>query len=447
MAIKLIANYAKRLGLPGYSSHQFSVSVETELTQVTDLAGESARLYQSLQQAVDGQMQAPGFVPPDGYGLENGQQSANGANRNGHSDQSRNGHVPNRRNGDWQCSDKQRGLIDKIVSENGLDRGAIDDLACEMFGHGVKALNRLEASGFIDELLERHGKPRRNGYRGTAGKPMIALVEPAPTPAPAPTRTIEELITTVSASRLTTWAQCRLKFFFRYLSGIQKPTTPALFYGTAMHAVLQQWNLARWRKQPLSFEVLQELFTQCWAEQPPGIPWQGEEDEARQSAAALLAAYFLETPIPGDERPEGVEVGVEADLSTHGLPTLVGVLDLVRANRIIVDFKTAARSPEPTMLGHTTELQITAYGVLYRAATDQKESGVELHHLIKTKAPKIVVTAFAPISERQITRLYRVIEAYVTGVQHEDFIPAPGLQCAACEFFAECRAWAGKESP
>lgn len=30
MAIKLIANFSKRLGLPGYSSHQFSVSVETE---------------------------------------------------------------------------------------------------------------------------------------------------------------------------------------------------------------------------------------------------------------------------------------------------------------------------------------------------------------------------------------------------------------------------------
>jgi hypothetical protein len=30
-AVKLIANYSKRLGLPGYSSHQFSVSVETEL--------------------------------------------------------------------------------------------------------------------------------------------------------------------------------------------------------------------------------------------------------------------------------------------------------------------------------------------------------------------------------------------------------------------------------
>ncbi len=35
MAIKLIANYSKRLGLPGYSSHQFEVSIETEITHTS----------------------------------------------------------------------------------------------------------------------------------------------------------------------------------------------------------------------------------------------------------------------------------------------------------------------------------------------------------------------------------------------------------------------------
>ena len=39
MAIKLISNYAKRLGLPGYSSHQFSVSIETELTDLGQVQG------------------------------------------------------------------------------------------------------------------------------------------------------------------------------------------------------------------------------------------------------------------------------------------------------------------------------------------------------------------------------------------------------------------------
>ena len=56
MAIKLIANYSKRLGLPGYSSHQFSVSVETELVTTDDVAGESRRLYELLQSNVDEQI-------------------------------------------------------------------------------------------------------------------------------------------------------------------------------------------------------------------------------------------------------------------------------------------------------------------------------------------------------------------------------------------------------
>ena len=106
MALKLIANYSKRLGLPGYSSHQFSVCVETEILSIDDVAGESTGLYQKLQQSVDEEIQQTGFVPPDGYGM-NG--SANGhTNGNGHS----NGHHVNghRNEDEWAISDKRTKL-------------------------------------------------------------------------------------------------------------------------------------------------------------------------------------------------------------------------------------------------------------------------------------------------------------------------------------------------
>ena len=70
MAIKLIANYSKRLGLPGYSSHQFSVSVETELVTTDDVAAQSEHLYQLLQSNVDEQILHTGFVPPATYGMD-----------------------------------------------------------------------------------------------------------------------------------------------------------------------------------------------------------------------------------------------------------------------------------------------------------------------------------------------------------------------------------------
>jgi len=49
--ITLEANYSKKIGLPGYSSHQYSVSLKTELADVTQVQTESARLYAVLQQA------------------------------------------------------------------------------------------------------------------------------------------------------------------------------------------------------------------------------------------------------------------------------------------------------------------------------------------------------------------------------------------------------------
>ena len=162
MAVKLIANYAKRLGLPGYSSHQFSVSIETELQNVADVAGESERLYSSLQKAVDAQMQQTGFVPPEGYGM-NG--SANG-HTNGNEQSNGNGNGQHQRQApqrDSGISPKQLELINTIVTDNNANKAEIDALCVELFGGGVRTLDRTQASSFIDELFIRFGRNRRNG--------------------------------------------------------------------------------------------------------------------------------------------------------------------------------------------------------------------------------------------------------------------------------------------
>ena len=127
MALKLIANYSKRLGLPGYSSHQYSVCVETEISNINDVAGESTRLYQLLQQNVDEEIQRTGFVPDEGYGISE-QGSRNGSS-NGHATRT-NGNGNGHANGDgWVCSDKQRDLILKLVDEHQLDKGQVDDIS------------------------------------------------------------------------------------------------------------------------------------------------------------------------------------------------------------------------------------------------------------------------------------------------------------------------------
>lgn len=164
MAIKLISTYSKKVGLPGFSSHQFSVTVETELVTTDDVPAESARLYGLLQQNVDQQIQTTGFVPDHTYGMEPANAATNGNARS-------NGNTA------WKCSDKQRDLILKIIDEHKLNKNDIEALSNERFGKGVRHLNKVEASGLIDELLDTHGggsnrgRERRNGsaYAGSNG--------------------------------------------------------------------------------------------------------------------------------------------------------------------------------------------------------------------------------------------------------------------------------------
>ncbi|MBC2592730.1 hypothetical protein H5P28_00505 [Ruficoccus amylovorans] len=168
MAIVLEANYCKKLGLPGYSSHQYGVTIRAELGDINQVPKESERVYRLLQTSVDRELQQTGWLP---QGRQPG--SAPGPARR--LDSIPADGVESNGADTWTCSPKQRELILRLVEEHSLDRREVDELARERFGKGVRSLNKLEASGLIDELLERHGakgqaarSPRRGSTRRTA---------------------------------------------------------------------------------------------------------------------------------------------------------------------------------------------------------------------------------------------------------------------------------------
>jgi hypothetical protein len=176
MAVKLSTSYSKKLGLPSYSSHSFSASVEIELTDLSQVESECAKLYALLQQSVDREIQQVGFIPDAGE---------YGTNRNHHTHPKANGHHGNasghrpapQRNGNgdrWNCTDGQRGFILRIISENNLDKQATENLAVQLFGVGVKQLNNMQASQLIEELLAKAGKPRPARWQQQQPQPQTA---------------------------------------------------------------------------------------------------------------------------------------------------------------------------------------------------------------------------------------------------------------------------------
>ena len=171
------------------------------------------------------------------------------------------------------------------------------------------------------------------------------------------------------------------------------------------------------------------------------MEWEtGEEEGDKTTGWRLLDTYLRESHLPAEVKPDAVEVPVEADLQQHGLPRLIGILDLVQ-QRQIIDYKTSATTPNADKVAHSTEIQTSSYAILYRYNTDQQETGMQLHHLVKLKNPKVCITDLPPMSQSQQTRLFRQMDAYLEGLQRPDFIPSPGMHCSSCEFIHECHQW------
>ena len=71
----------------------------------------------------------------------------------------------------WNCTDGQRGLILRLINENGLNKQEIEDQAQQLFGIGVKELDKMQASQLIEELLEKTGR-KPAGQRRWSRQPV-----------------------------------------------------------------------------------------------------------------------------------------------------------------------------------------------------------------------------------------------------------------------------------
>ena len=176
MAIILQMTYQKKLGLPNYSSHSCAVSLTVEIPDVSVAAQESSKLYALLQTAVDNEIQQVGFMPDaTTYGMNNRQLNGNGhaGNGNGHSGNGNHRTAASASNNDdrWNCTDGQKGFILRIIAESKLNKQDVEEQSLQLFAVGVKALDKMQASQLIEELLEKTGKQNGNGQRRWSRQP------------------------------------------------------------------------------------------------------------------------------------------------------------------------------------------------------------------------------------------------------------------------------------
>ena len=153
MAILLEFSYGKKLGLPGYSSHHFGVSMKAEVNDPEAIPAEAERVYGILQESVDSQITNPGFVPSGNSNATQVQPNGNNAKTNP---------------ADWNCTVRQKGLLMTILERNNLDPEVVENLSKEIHGRPMADLGKMQVSAIISEVLDRWGRHPKttNGRAG-----------------------------------------------------------------------------------------------------------------------------------------------------------------------------------------------------------------------------------------------------------------------------------------
>ena len=246
----------------------------------------------------------------------------------------------------------------------------------------------------------------------------------------------------ISPSRLNTWLKCPVAFKMRYIEGIRSRTTPSLFLGKAVHAGLECFYRHRHVGVDLEASDVVQRLDACWealiAEDNMTFVGTDDESKLKDKAVELIRAYLGQR---GDEpAPMAVETTLQESLidpftgEDLGIP-LLGIVDLIVPGddgAVVVDFKTAAKSGPPTEKVH--EVQLSGYSYLYRAATQQIESGLQIRSLVKTKTPKIEYREYPARTDSQLRRFFQIVRAYLDDLDRGRFVHRPGFGCMMCDF-------------
>lgn len=215
----------------------------------------------------------------------------------------------------------------------------------------------------------------------------------------------DDVVDHFSPSSLKDYLSCSLRFFFKRVLKVVKPTPLNCHIGRAVHAGVQAFHLARWREEDESADRIVAAYQLAFDEPEEPVTIESEETRlaARETGERVVRAYLESEEAAAIRSPKGVEVRLVDDFPSLPSP-LVGIVDLVHQDNTPCDFKTVAATPNVEQEAWQHAFQLTAYQLLIEAATGEPVPAHELVFLVKTKSPKVIRHRTPPADDRAKAR-------------------------------------------
>lgn len=248
----------------------------------------------------------------------------------------------------------------------------------------------------------------------------------------------------MSPTAASTFRNCALQYYYRYVLGVRTRPTPETLVGQAAHLVCERiFTLPRPHRTPEAAEAMVPAAVAEVLRSSGGAPDGVDEATMVGRVGDLVRAWFgLERPWNFD--PVATERRVAHPLEGTGM-RLVGVID--RLDRLegpggerwyITDYKTG-RIPDPRYEHKAFEAMLV-YAWLVAATGPVVPRVLRLVYLTGAVLRREITAADA---EGAVERIRAVARAVLGALESDRWRPSPGPLCGWCDFRAWCPAQGG----
>jgi CRISPR/Cas system-associated exonuclease Cas4 (RecB family) len=253
----------------------------------------------------------------------------------------------------------------------------------------------------------------------------------------------------ISHSAISTYQQCPLRYYFKYVAGLPEETVSAsLIFGAAVHRAVEFHFRELLCGNPApDLDALVAEYQRGWNERgEQRIQFGSQEDQATLVVLARrMLSAFKQCELA---TPKGIILGVEEELRgplVPGCPDLLARVDLLveTADALVVtDLKTArSRWSQDQVDGSAGQLLL--YSELVSNLAPGKPIKLEFSVITKAKVP-LVDCHEVPVSPHQVRRTRSVVQQVWQAIEAGHFYPAPSpMNCPTCPFRQPCRTWTG----
>ncbi|HEV2856784.1 MAG TPA: ATP-dependent DNA helicase [Solirubrobacterales bacterium] len=234
----------------------------------------------------------------------------------------------------------------------------------------------------------------------------------------------------LSASDLTLYLTCPLKYKFARVFGIPQESTINQRFGILFHNVLERFHKEPPANEFEGLRVLNRLFEQGWRR--TGFGSTDDELQFRDRAKEALRLYWERERLAEGE-PEWLERKFDFKVGDHHVRGRVDRVDrLPDGDYELIDYKTGERKSEEEL---ADDLQLALYRMAAREAWGIEASTGSYYYVLD--GDKVA----APTEPDDAERVERTVLQVGEGILSQDFEPRPSPKvCSWCDYRLICPA-------